>query len=80
MSIQDIKKDFTLVSKWNDVIEAQSQSQVWASIVLNKITTILADPNFLLNASAQESLFVNNLQSYIQNFISQMPSNPNLIL
>jgi hypothetical protein len=76
MAIADIEKYFTVISEWDNCIDSVNNMVNFANSCLLYMQVILADQNFIANASVQESQYINSLQTFIQNFVAQIPSNP----
>ncbi len=80
MSISGLKNSALLFQEWNDFVNATVQMSAWAEIAITKKTALISDPNYALNASAQEIAFVTNFQNVINNFIGNSPINPDGVL
>ena len=76
MSISGLKNNAVLFQEWKDFVNATEQMSSWAQIALTKKISLISDPNYALNASAQEIAFVTNFQNVINNFIVSAPINP----
>jgi hypothetical protein len=62
--------------QWNDIVNAQTQAVAWTTIAANAIAGILANPDYALNASAEEVAYVSAIQVQYQTFSAQQPVNP----
>lgn len=76
MAISDLQGDYTLVSEWNNCLDSANNMMNFGRSSLIYIQELTSDINYASNASAQEIQYINNLQTFIQNFMAQMPSNP----
>jgi hypothetical protein len=76
MAISDLQADYTLINEWNSVVTYANQLMSFSDILINNISNLTSDPNFSLNASADESQYIQSLLSYIQNFVAGIPTNP----
>lgn len=79
MAIKDLDKYHLLIQEWNDVVNASIQADAWIKDMINKISILQADLNFLPNASPQEIQFLTSWATLLNNFLQSEPINPDKI-
>lgn len=76
MAIKDLNRDFNLIQQWNDITNCQTQVMAWVQQMNTSIVTILSNPDYAVNVSAEESAYVSSLQNLYPQFASAQPLNP----
>ncbi len=73
MPLADLDKYHTLVKEWDDVINSSLQINSWIQNMLNKITVLQQDVNYINNVSPQEQLYIANYINVLNIFIQTQP-------